>query len=149
MNQNRTQTGLELANGVATHLIARDMMPLFEFPLQKTWRADVIALGKSGEIWIVEVKSSVRDFTNDKKWQNYVPFADLFFFAVPENFPREILPPEYGLILTDKYDAELVQFPQKTQKLAPARKKALTLQFARLAARRLSHQTSNAPERGA
>ena len=46
------------------------------------------------------------------------------------------MPEETGLIIADPYDAEIVRMGPET-KLAPARRKKLTLKFARDAARRL------------
>jgi hypothetical protein len=110
---------------------------LTEFPLRSGRRADILSIGEKGEIWIVEVKSGVPDFRSDHKWQDYLEWCDRFFFAVGPEFPAEILPMEAGLIIADEYEAILVQEPAATP-LAGARRKALTLRFAHLAARRLS-----------
>jgi hypothetical protein len=110
---------------------------LTEFPLRSGRRADILSIGAKGEIWIVEVKSGVLDFRSDHKWQDYLEWCDRFFFAVGPEFPAEILPMEAGLLISDEYEAILVQEPAATP-LAGARRKALTLRFAHLAARRLS-----------
>jgi hypothetical protein len=112
---------------------------LTEFPLRSGRRADILSIGEKGEIWIVEVKSGVPDFRSDHKWQDYLEWCDRFFFAVGPEFPAEILPLEAGLIISDEYEAILVQDPAATP-LAGARRKALTLRFAHLAARRLSRR---------
>ena len=96
-----------------------------------------MSIGEKGEIWIVEVKSGVPDFRSDRKWQDYLEWCDRFFFAVGPEFPAEILPLEAGLLISDQYEAILVQEPAATP-LAGARRKALTLRFAHVAARRLS-----------
>ena len=94
-----------------------------------------MALGPRGELAIVEVKSSPEDFRADAKWREYQPFCDSFYFAVAPEFPRHILPPEPGLIVADGFGgAVLAQAPFTP--LAGARRKALTLAFARLAALR-------------
>ncbi|MEL6207737.1 MAG: MmcB family DNA repair protein, partial [Pseudomonadota bacterium] len=54
-------------------------------------------------------------------------------------------PAETGLILADGYGAEIVRMGPET-KLAGARRKALTLRFARLAARR--EQAARDPDWG-
>ncbi len=95
-----------------------------------------MALGPKGEIWIVECKSSRADFTSDRKWEGYLEFCDRYFWGVDEAFPSELLPLKTGLILADAYDAEIVRMPE-ADKLAPARRKAMTARFARHAARRL------------
>ena len=42
-----------------------------ELPLPSGRRADLVALGRGGEIWIVEIKSSIADFRADQKWMDY------------------------------------------------------------------------------
>ena len=110
---------------------------LTEFPLKSGRRADILSLGEKGEIWIVEVKSGVPDFRSDRKWQDYLEWCDRFFFAVGPDFPAEILPEDAGLLISDEYEAILVREPAPAPLLG-ARRKALTLRFAHLAARRLS-----------
>ncbi len=110
---------------------------LTEFPLKSGRRADILSLGMKGEIWIVEVKSGVPDFRSDHKWQDYLEWCDRFFFAVGPSFPASILPDEAGLLIADEYDAVLVKEPEPAP-LLTSRRKALTLRFAHLAARRLS-----------
>ncbi len=110
---------------------------LTEFPLKSGRRADILSLGEKGEIWIVEVKSGTPDFRADHKWQDYLEWCDRFFFAVGPDFPAEILPEDAGLFISDEYEAVLVREPAAVPLLS-ARRKALTLRFAPLAARRLS-----------
>ena len=110
---------------------------LTEFPLKSGRRADILSLGPKGEIWIVEVKSGIPDFRSDHKWQDYLEWCDRFFFAVGPEFPTGILPADAGLLIADEYDAVLTREPE-TLILPGGRRKALTLRFAHLAARRLS-----------
>jgi hypothetical protein len=114
----------------------RGFASLTEFPTRDGLRMDVLALGPKGEIWCVEVKSSRADFMADQKWQGYLGWCDRFFFAVPESFPDEILPPEHGLIHADAYGGDIMRWGLEA-KLAAARRKAMTLQFARNAAQRM------------
>ena len=86
-------------------------------------------------IAIVEVKSSLEDYRVDRKWGEYAPFCDQFFFAVAPEFPRHVLPEGPGLIVADNFGGAILT-PSPTTPLAPARRKALTLAFARLAALR-------------
>ncbi len=109
---------------------------LLEFPLKNNRRADLIALGPSGEVWIAEIKSSVADFRADQKWPEYREYCDFFFFAVASDMPVEILPDETGLIFADKYGAEIMREAPE-HRLVGARRKALMLRFARAAAHRL------------
>jgi hypothetical protein len=110
---------------------------LTEFPLKSGRRADILSLSGTGEIWIVEVKSGIQDFRSDNKWQGYLAWCDRFFFAAGPDFPIEILPGTTGLLVADSYEAVLVRESAVTP-LAGATRKALTLRFAHLAARRLS-----------
>jgi hypothetical protein len=110
---------------------------LTEFPLKNGRRADILSLSANGEIWIVEVKSCVADFRSDRKWQDYLAWCDRFFFAAGPDFPAEIFPEAAGILIADCYEAVLIREPAETS-LASPRRKALTLRFAHLAARRLS-----------
>ena len=42
-----------------------------ELPLASGRRADLISLSVKGEIWIIEIKSSIADFRADQKWPEY------------------------------------------------------------------------------
>jgi hypothetical protein len=130
------QPGQRLARGVQRHLRERDFASLMEFVPAGGLRVDVIAVGAKGEIWIVECKSGREDFRTDRKWQDYLPWCDRFFWAVDAEFPTELLPVETGLMVADDFDAEILRWPEPTP-LAGARRKALTLKFARTAAERL------------
>jgi hypothetical protein len=109
--------------------------PLAEVGLPNGRRADLMALGPKGEIVIVEVKSSAEDFLCDRKWGEYLPFCDAFYFAVGPEFPKSLLPEEPGLIVADGFGGAVVRDALLTP-LVAARRKALTLAFARLAAMR-------------
>lgn len=128
--------GVLLARGVARHLRELGFVSLPEVSLPTGLRADVMALGPKGEVWIVECKSSRADFRTDAKWAGYLEWADRFFWAVDTDFPREILPPGTGIIVADAYGAEITAMPTVTA-IAAARRKAMILRFASLAAARL------------
>lgn len=108
---------------------------LTELPLSSGHRADIVALSRTGEIWIVEIKSSLTDFQVDSKWPEYRNHCDRLFFAVAADFPLEVLPDDAGLILADRFGAELMREAPE-HKLAGGRRKAVTLRFARLGAQR-------------
>jgi hypothetical protein len=124
-----------VTRGAARLFMALAYAPLSEVVLPNGRRADIMALGPRGEIAIVEVKSSLEDFRTDHKWGDYLAYCDAFYFAVAPEFPRAILPPKPGLIVADAFDGAVVQ-EAPASPLAPARRKALTLAFARLAALR-------------
>lgn len=126
----------DLARGVLRLFADQGIAALPELPLTTGRRVDVIGLGRDGLIHVVEIKSCRADFLADQKWPDYLGFADFFYFAVGPQFPRALLPEAEGLILADRFGAEIVRTgPHRP--LAAARRKALTLRFARAAAGRL------------
>ena len=124
-----------LARGVCRHLLTLGFVTVEELVPAPGLRVDVMALGPKGEIWVVECKSGRADFRADHKWQNYLDWADRFFWAVDAAFPTDILPEGSGLILADAYDAEILRMGSESR-LAPARRKVLVQTFARHAALR-------------
>ena len=58
--------------------------------------------------------------------------------------PDEILPAEHGLIRADAYGGDILRWGPE-EKLASARRKAMTLQFARNAASRIQVLTDPRP----
>jgi hypothetical protein len=77
-----------LARGVCRALELLGYVSLVEFPLANGGRADILALGKTGDLLIVEIKSSVADSRADRKWIAYRDFSDRLYFAVPRDFSR-------------------------------------------------------------
>jgi hypothetical protein len=102
-------TAPPLARGVCRALEQLGYANLTEFPLINGRRADVLGLGKSGDVLIVEIKSSVADFRADRKWTTYRDFADRLYFAVPNPFPQSLIPEECGLMVADAFGAHLVR----------------------------------------
>lgn len=131
----RPETTLSVTRGAARLMIDLGYAPLLEVGLPNGRRADVMALGPRGEIVICEVKSGIEDYRVDRKWGEYGPFCDAFYFAVAPEFPQEVLSVEPGLIVADGFGGAVVR-DAPLSRLAPARRKALTLAFARLAALR-------------
>jgi hypothetical protein len=123
----------EVCRGVGRLLRALSFAVINELPLPNGRRADVVGLSPSGDIWIVEVKSCLEDLRVDAKWPEYRDFSDALFFAVAPDFPQGVLPADTGLILADRYGAEIVRQAPETR-LPAARRKAMTLRFARAAA---------------
>src|SRR3954454_18815669 len=117
---------------------------LLEFPLANGRRADILSLGKSGDLIIVEIKSSVADFRADRKWAAYREFADRLYFAVPNEFPALLIPEECGLIVADTFGAAVLRHGVATP-LAAARRRAVTLRFAMTAATRLRRHLDPQP----
>lgn len=129
-------TAALLARGVCRAFEQLGYASLLEFPLANGRRADILALGRGGELAIVEVKSSVADFRADRKWVEYRDFADRFYFAVPKTFPPALIPEDCGLIVADAFAASLIR-DGSPNALAPGRRRAVTLRFALTAAARL------------
>jgi len=127
-----------LARGVTRMLMDLGLASLLEVPLANGRRADVMALTAGGEIWIVETKSCLADFAVDSKWPDYVEYCDRFFFGVTEDFPCDLIPEDVGLIVADGFGGAILR-ESPTRPLAGARRKAVTLLFARLAAARLTN----------
>jgi len=122
--------------GVGRLMRARGFAVVAELPLATGHRADLVALGAAGDIWIVEIKSSVEDFRADHKWPDYRLSCDRLFFATHPAVPLDIFPEETGLILADSYGAELLRDAPE-HRLAAATRKAMLLRFAQAAADRL------------
>jgi hypothetical protein len=133
----QSPTALAVARGTTRlmHSLGYSVVP--ELPLASGRRADLIALGADGEIWIVEIKSSVADFRADRKWLDYRAHCDRLFFATTLEVPCEIFPPDTGLIVADAFGGSIVcEAPE--HRLHAARRKSVLLTFARAAALRLS-----------
>jgi hypothetical protein len=127
----------EICRGVVRVLAAHGLASIAEMPLPNGRRADVVGLGADGSLWIVEIKSSIEDFRSDHKWPEYREFSDRLYFAVMPGFPLEILPPETGLIVADRYGGE-IQRPAPEIRMTAAKRKAMTLRLARASSARLS-----------
>jgi len=130
-------TAAALCRGVCRLLAEHGFASVVEFSLANGRRADIAALGRGGEIAIVEVKSSVADFRADRKWPDYWDYCDRLYFAVGADFPQELIPAECGLIVADAFGAAILREPPEARPLNPARRRAVTLRFARTAASRL------------
>ena len=124
-----------LTRGVARLFVDMGLTPLAEFRLATGRRADIAAIDGKGRIAIAEIKSCRADFEGDGKWRAYLEYCDRFYFAVDPAFPKDILPVAEGLIVADGFGAMIVRAPAE-RALAPARRKAVTLRFARQAARK-------------
>ena len=132
----QSERAMLVRRGVQRLLVEMRLSVVAEMPLASGRRADLMALTPKGEVWIVEIKSSIEDFRVDRKWPEYRAFCDRLFFATHAGVPLAIFPEDCGLFLSDGYGAHIVRDAPE-HGLAAARRKALTLQFARAAADRL------------
>ena len=129
----RPETTGAVTRGAARLLVSMGYAPLAEVCLPNGRRADLMALGPKGDIVIIEVKSGRDDFLTDRKWGEYRPYCDSFYFAVSPDFPMDLLPDEPGLIVADAFDGAVLR-EAPLAPLSGPRRKALTIAFGRLAA---------------
>ena len=133
----RPEVTLAVCRGTCRLLRQAGYSVLLELPLPDGRRADIMAITANGDLTIVEVKSSIEDWRVDQKWPDYLDWCDQLFFAVPIDFPQELIAQEVGLIVADAYGAEILRRPMR-QPLAAARRKSLLIDCARLASERLA-----------
>lgn len=133
----QSETALGVQRGVMRLMRSRfDFCCFAEVSLANSRRADVLALGPKGEIWIIEIKSSLADFRVDNKWPEYKEFCDQFFFAKPPELDDAIFPIQEGLIVADPHGAEIIR-PAINDLLSAARRKTMMLRLARMGADRI------------
>ncbi|MBW4330735.1 MmcB family DNA repair protein [Stakelama sp. CBK3Z-3] len=133
-----------VARGVCRLLLRHDFTAIGEVALSDGRRADLMAIDSRGAIIIVEIKVSRADLLGDAKWREYLNHCDRFYWAVPRGFDAspldeaQFLPERAGVMIADRYDAAVLR-EATAQPLPAARRKKVTLAFARRAARRLIH----------
>lgn len=108
-----------------------------ELTLPSGRRADLVAMNARGDIWIVEIKSSIEDLRADQKWQDYRMHCDRLFFAFTQELPCEIFPTDTGLIVADAYGAHL-HCDAPEHRLPAATRKSMIVSFGLVAAQRIS-----------
>ena len=133
----QSEKAMLVRRGVQRLFLELGLAVLPELPLASGRRADLVALSRSGEIWIVEIKSSIEDWRVDRKWPIYRQHCDRLFFASHPGVPADIFPEDCGFILSDGYGAEIIRDAPE-HKLPGATRKAMTLRFARVSAARMT-----------
>jgi hypothetical protein len=128
---------LMVRRGVLRLLAALDAYALPEVSLRSGRRADLLAVSRNGEIWIIEIKSSREDLRADRKWPEYRLFCDRLYFATLADVDEGLFPGDTGLIIADGFGGALVR-DAPLHPLAAASRKALLVRIARLGAARLS-----------
>ena len=132
----QSQTALAVARGTARLLHQLGFSCIAELALPSGRRADIVALNPAGDLWIVEIKSSIADFRADQKWVDYRAHCDRLFFATTLEVPCEIFPKDTGLIVADAFGAQVMcEAPE--HRLHASTRKSMMLAFARCAALRL------------
>ncbi len=132
----QSERALMIRRGVQRLLTEMRAHVIPELSLASGRRADLTAVTRSGDIWILEIKSSIDDFRVDRKWPEYRPHCDKLFFATLPEVPREIFPDDAGFILSDGYGAEMLRDAPE-HRLSAATRKAVMLRIARAGAARL------------
>ncbi len=136
-DRRQSETALAIARGTARLLRSLGFSCISELPLPSGRRADLVALNVRGDIWIVEIKSSLEDLRADHKWQDYRAHCDRLFFAFTQDLPCEIFPEDTGLIVADAYGAHMHCDAPEHRLPAPTRK-VMTVSFAMAAAQRIN-----------
>jgi hypothetical protein len=137
VDRRQSETALVVARGTARLLHSLGFACVSELPLPSGRRADLVALNERGEVWIVEIKSSVEDLRADQKWHEYRAHCDRLFFAFTQDLPCEIFPEQTGLIVADAYGAHMHCEAPEHRLPAPTRK-LMTIRFAMAAALRIN-----------
>ena len=125
-----------LARGVCRLLDAMGVCPLVEVPLGTGRRADVLGQDGKGRFTVVEIKSGLADFRTDTKWQDYRDHCDRFYFAVGNDFPLDVLPANVGVIVADRFGAE-IRREAALEPMATGLRRRQAIRFGRIAANRL------------
>ena len=132
----------DVLRGTCRLLVRAGVASLAEVPLGNGRRADIMGIDTQGRVTIVEIKVSLADLRGDRKWPDYLDYCDRFFWAVPAGFAlglfdtADFAPDRTGLIIADRFDAEVLRDAPWTA-LNAARRRVETLRFARRAAARV------------
>ena len=133
----QSETALAVSRGTARLLRSLGFACVSELSLPSGRRADLVAINERGDIWIVEIKSSVEDLRADHKWEDYRAHCDRLFFAFTQALPSEIFPDNTGLIVADAYGAHMVCDAPEHRLPAPTRK-LMMVRFGMAAAGRMN-----------
>jgi hypothetical protein len=88
----QSQRALMVRRGVQRFLHEMRHAVLPELTLASGRRADLISISPKGDIWIVEIKTSIGDFKVDRKWPDYRMHSDRLYFATHSGVPLDISP---------------------------------------------------------
>jgi len=133
----QSETAAAVARGTARLLRSLGFATVSELSLPSGRRADLVALNERGDIWIVEIKSSVEDLRADHKWEDYRAHCDRLFFAFTRDVPHEIFPDDTGLIVAAAYGAHMLCDAPEHRLPAPTRK-LMMVRFGLAAAGRIN-----------
>ena len=139
----QSDRALTVRTGLERHFAEQGWVTLCEVTLDSGRRADMVAMSPKGDIWIVEIKSSVADMRADGKWPDYREHCDRLYFATLMDVPEDVFPEDAGLMLADTYGADVVR-EAEPHPMKPVVRRRQHLRFARQAARRLSRLAAHA-----
>jgi hypothetical protein len=106
----QSETARAIEKGLCRLLRERGCLVLRELILPSGKRADIVALRSNGEIWIIEIKSSLQDFRIDRKWSEYHDFCNRLFFAITPNM-KDVFPERVGLVRANRFGGEIIRIP--------------------------------------
>lgn len=109
MIENRPLKTLKITQGAMRALFDLGYAAILEFTLKIGRRADICGINEKGEIIIMEVKSSLEDFKSDNKWHEYMDYCDLFYFAISNDFPNELIPQDIGYFICDNFGGQIIR----------------------------------------
>lgn len=132
----QSDEALSVARGCRRVLASLALASLPEVTLANGRRADIVAISERGDLWIIEVKSSIADFEADQKWRDYRLYCDCLYFAVGPDFPLSRLPDDTGIIVADRYGGTILR-EAPVERLAAPRRRQIQILLARTAAARL------------
>lgn len=138
-------TAADVARGVSRLLMQEGYSPILEFTLANGRRLDVAALGSDGTVLGVEIKIAVADLKGDAKWPEYLEYCELFYFAIPPDFPEELVPDSTGLIVADRFGGAIVR-PSPVRLLHTRRRNVLIHSLAKVAMDRLAVVSGLVPD---
>ncbi len=137
LDRRQSETARAIARGTARLLHTLGLSCITELSLPSGRRADLVGINERGDIWIVEIKSSLADLRADQKWPDYRAHCDRLFFAFTQDLPCEIFPDDAGLIVADAYGAHM-HCDAPEHRLPAATRKLMLVRFAVVAAQRLN-----------
>ena len=133
----QSEKALMVRHGVQRLFLRLGIPVLSELPFADGRRADLVGIGRKGEVIIVEIKSSIGDLKADHKWQDYRAHCDRLYFASHAEVPMELFPESCGFILADGFDGYIMRDAPE-HRMSAATRKSVMLRFSRVAARRLT-----------
>jgi hypothetical protein len=133
----QSERALAIRRGVLRLLAAYDFFAMPELSLKSGRRADLIAISRTSEIWIIEIKSSREDLRADRKWPEYRAYCDRLFFATLPDVDETLFPADAGLMVADAFGGAILR-EAPLHPLPAGTRKALLTRISRVGAARIS-----------